>query len=227
VPHTGRPVKNGLLVALCLIASWGCDTPRSGGGLGNDADPTGSGGISRRHDAIEYAVASGANRAPAIFEVVNRRSETIYLDGNVPVSCAIEGAQSQALCSFFRYDCLFNCEAVKPGQSCCVMCEPAEPRAIAIAPGERYTVAWDGRLFARERGECSECECQRGRLIAPGTYRAVVRAYTATVCTFGDCVAGPDGMSIGARPSGVATEHEAELIVPTVEDRVLIEVDGS
>jgi hypothetical protein len=186
------------------------------------ADAASVGGL----DLGSPELAPGYSGVPAAFRFDNETDQTVYVQFDAPVGCRTRTASGWQDCSFFGLGCLFRCERLTPGQSCCVFCESPIPAVYAIAPRSSRYVPWGGSIFAKSAAACSECECQQETRVASGDFEASARVFGDYACAASPCAVGTDGVIQNASGRGGAITLTVPFAVPHPDLDVVFSITG-
>ena len=162
------------------------------------------------------------NSVPRGFRFENHSAQTAYVRTDGAIGCRMRGTSGWEDCSFFDLWCMPHCADVRGGESCCYQCEQPIPALYAIPPGTSRTLDWDGAIFTRAPGPCSDCECQQEMPAPDGHFQASVRVYFDYECSPSFCQLGSDGIVTMAYPRGTHTTYATSFAIPMPDDHVII-----
>jgi hypothetical protein len=171
-------------------------------------------------------LAPGYSGVPAAFRFDNETYQTVYVQFDSPVGCRTRTASGWQDCSFFGLGCLFRCERLTAGQSCCVFCESPIPAVYAIPPRSIRYVPWGGAIFAKATAACAECECQQETRVTSGDFEASARVFGDYACAASPCAVGTDGVIQDASGQGGSLALTVPFTIPHPDSDVVFAITG-
>jgi hypothetical protein len=94
----------------------------------------------------------------------------------------------------------------------------------AIPAGQSRSIPWDGHIFLKQRGLCSECLCDQPFAVTGGDFTAAVRVYTDYQCMPSGCKTTSDGIIQMANTAGPYVSTTVPFSVPFADQEVVIAV---
>jgi hypothetical protein len=165
---------------------------------------------------------STALGVPKAFRIENHTNHAIYLQADAPVDCQVGGTSGWQSCTYF-HSCTRLCPQVQEKQSCCVYCEQSLG-VYAIPAGQGRSIPWDGLIFVRQTGTCSECQCDQPIPVTGGDFEATARIYIDYTCRPGICTIPPDGFINTATTVGSYLSFRVPFSVPFAGEELVIDV---
>lgn len=216
-----------LLVLLAFIplgcrSSMGTRKDASPGTEAGTADTTPDSLISSDGARLDLPAADAmpAVGVPKGFRINNHSNRTIYLQTDFPVDCQMSVFSEWETCTYF-HSCLLLCPEVK--QNCCVACEQ-NLELYAVPAGQTRAIPWDGRIFVKQAGLCSECLCDQAFPVTGGDYLASARVYTDYQCMPSGCKTTSDGIIQMATTVGPYVSTKVPFSLPFAGEEVVITI---
>jgi hypothetical protein len=169
---------------------------------------------------LPTADAMPAVGVPKAFRVENHSNRTIYLQTDFPVDCQMSVFSEWQTCTYF-HSCLLLCPEVK--QNCCVACEQ-NLELYAVPAGQSRSIPWDGRIFVKQSGLCSDCLCDQAFPVTGGDFMAMARVYTDYQCMPSGCQTTPDGIIRMANTVGSYFSTKVPFSLPFAGQEVVITI---
>lgn len=168
---------------------------------------------------------------PLTFVVLNKTSETVYLDWQWGGKHVVEGGRALAgdwdFILYWPPSCIEDCDDVAYGEECCLDCMP-EPVVRELEAGGEVEFEWDGEhVYVLDAHHCS-CACYRAAAVTPMGYMAKACVSSTFECYDEPCEADDDGIIRGATIVGEAWCYDHDFGLPfgvPMDGRIVIEVE--
>ena len=163
------------------------------------------------------------HQAPVDIHITNLTSETVYLDGYLPIAVERNSGgqwtEEQPSAPF----CMMGCHDWEQYGYCCIDCD-YEPGLVSILPGDTYTYTWEGRFYGTETGTC-ECSCYYSENPRVGGYRFSADVFPEVSCGAGTCNPPTEtGIIYSYIPGGESQRFTVAASIPHTGDALEIRI---
>lgn len=157
-------------------------------------------------------------QAPVDIHITNLTSETVYLDGYIPIAAERNSGDQWTAEHPVAPFCMMGCQDWEQFGYCCADCD-YDVALVSILPGDTYTYTWEGRFFKTETETCG-CACYYREDPVAGEYQFSVDVFPEVSCSTGTCDPPTEtGIIYSYFPEGESRRYSSVTSIPhTGED---------
>jgi hypothetical protein len=226
--------STALLLFAVAALQGACNTSlKVRGDAGNAVDGSADAPADRAADAVGMAsgdVAADLARLdlgplgiPSAFRFDNDGNQTVYVRADSPVGCRTRAASGWQACSFFRLNCMKDCEEVSDRFACCITCGQELPAVYPIPAHSSRRIPWGGFIFTSTYDTCA-CGCQEAVPAGGGELAATARGFGDYECSSQACSIGSDGTIQNASGRGAEVSLSVPFVVPLPEPEIVFHI---
>ncbi len=163
------------------------------------------------------------HQAPVDIRITNMTSETVFLDGYLPIAAERNSGDQWTAEQPVAPFCMMGCQDWEQFGYCCIDCD-YDVALVSILPGDTYTYTWEGRFFKTETETC-ECACHYSEDPIAGEYRFSVDVFTEISCGPSTCTPPPEtGIIYSYIPEGEPRRYSAVTSIPHTDGDLEIRI---
>lgn len=163
---------------------------------------------------------TGTEGVPKAFRIENRTVRTVYMKREYHLVGRSLSASGAPDCTYY-HSCSLLCPLVQDKQACCVACEQ-DAMLYEIPAGQSRSIPWDGHIFVKQTGPCSQCQCDQPLAATDGWFVVSADFYPAYRCLPSGCQSRADGTIEMALPTGDVSTTTMGFRIPSSNEEVII-----